>query len=100
MTNWKMLAIAAGAMTLTACAGGTDCDKAADRIEDRSIECGLDIPDDTGTEDTDFVEPECTDTLAEQSLCIADCYEAAPCEALDGSDTDAAAELGTCLSEC
>lgn len=75
---------------------GNDCDKAADRMTAKLEECGITVDD--GGEDGEDVE--CTDTLATQSLCYADCTEAADCTALDGTDMDALMSYSECLAGC
>jgi hypothetical protein len=72
-----------------------DCDHAGDIIVQRYEACDIEVET---TDDTEEVE--CTDALAAQYLCIAACIEVAPCEALAGTDADAALALATCYSEC
>ena len=96
MTKLKILAIAFGAIALTACKN--DCEKAADRVEAKLTDCDIDIPDDTA--DDTAADDECSDADGEQALCVADCTDDADCGALDGSDADAMTAYFECLGEC
>lgn len=90
----KKLALLALPIFVVGCA--TECDKASDRVTAKYEECGMtvDTTGDTGA------EIECTDELAAQSTCVADCVEAADCAALDGSDVDAMTAYAECLGGC
>jgi len=95
MNKFSLILLSAG--VLVAC-GGDECEKAADRMEAVMADCGIENTA-TGTT-TGTTEAECTDEDAEGLSCMADCYEAADCAAVDGSDLDLALELGGCMLEC
>ena len=96
MNKFSMILLSAG--VLVAC-GGDECEKAADRMEAAMADCGIENTS-TATTTTGTTEAECTDEDAEGLSCMADCYEAADCAAVDGSDLDAALDLGGCMLEC
>lgn len=73
----------------------SDCDSASDDITAKYAECGIEA-----AEGEEGEEVECTEELGTQMLCMADCYAAADCAALDGTDAKLALELGTCLVDC
>jgi hypothetical protein len=72
-----------------------DCEKASDTVTAKYEDCGIEVAD--SDEESDV---ECTDELGTQSICVADCIDAADCTALDGTDSDAALELATCYTDC
>ena len=102
MSKIMMLALAGGLM---AC-GGDACEKASDRVEAVLADCGVETSTSTSasttdaTTTTDAVEEECTDELADNWNCQADCYEAADCTAFDGSDMEGGLALFACVVEC
>jgi hypothetical protein len=99
MNKFSMILLSAG--VLVAC-GGDECEKAADRMEAVMADCGIDntaTSSTTGTA-TGTTEAECTEEDGAGMSCMADCYEAADCAGVDGSDLDAALELGGCMLEC
>jgi hypothetical protein len=75
---------------------GDPCEAAAEDFVAAYEACGID----TGTDGGDGAEVECTDTLQAQLECSAACAAAAPCEALDGTDADAALDYGLCVADC
>jgi len=75
---------------------GNDCDAAADEITAKFEECGITVSGGDG----DGSGGECTEEAAAAATCLADCVTAAPCEALDGTDVDAALDYGTCVLDC
>jgi hypothetical protein len=74
------------------------CEQATNRMEAKMANCGIESAGSSGT--TSTTEVECTDEDAKGLTCMADCYEAADCPAVDGSDLDGALELGGCMLEC
>lgn len=96
MNKFSMIVLSTGA--LVAC-GGDACEKAADRMEAAMADCGIENTG-TTTTTTATTDAECTDEDADAMNCMADCYEGADCAAIDGSDLDAALELGGCMLEC
>lgn len=72
------------------------CEKAGDQITAKYEECGITL--DEGDGDGESVE--CTDELATQSQCTADCTTAADCGVLDGTDTDMTGEAWTSYLDC
>lgn len=75
---------------------GDPCEAAAEDFVASYEACGITTTDGG----SDGAEVECTDTLQAQLECYAACAAAAPCEALDASDADAALDYGTCLADC
>jgi hypothetical protein len=75
--------------------GRTPCEVAGDRIEARYEECGVHIPDHTGSE-----EIPCDEEDAAQALCTAACVEAAACGVLDGTNTDYTSDAWVAYTEC
>jgi len=75
---------------------GNDCDAAADDIEAKAEECGIDTSDGDGGD----AEVECTDSRAANATCVASCFTNAPCDALTGDDPEGALDFVACLGDC
>lgn len=75
---------------------GTPCQNARARIEARYTECGIQIAQ---PEEPPLNEV-CSDADGEYQKCVADCTESASCEALEGEDAQAGADLGECYADC
>jgi len=86
------------AISAVAC-GGDACEKASTAMSDKVASCLPEVTDDT-TETTDPVEVECTEALQTLVECQADCADAAPCGAFDGTDLDALTAYGECTAAC
>jgi hypothetical protein len=108
MKNLTLLLAAAfslGLVTSSACDGddgANACESAGKRLADRYDECGFEA--ETGG-DGGGEAPECTDALAQQTACLADCAENTTCEVLtlDNDLTDPpqeAIDYGMCTAEC
>lgn len=72
---------------------GDSCELANRRITDKlEAQCAVQVEQPE--------EVECTDELAEQSTCVADCVDLAPCAAFTGEDATATQEFSDCASRC
>ncbi len=81
--------------------GGTDCDKAADEIEAKYGECGVDLP----TSSDNASGGECTAEAGTQALCLSGCFGAASCDCVGLGDatactTDDSAAYLDCIAGC
>ncbi len=97
--NFKtaFIALSVSALSVAGLIGcGNDCDDAADRIAAKAEECK--IEGSTATEGGEGAE--CTEEQGTQAQCSADCFEAAPCGAFDGSDLDALQAFSDCSAKC
>ena len=74
------------------------CERAVNRMEAKMADCGIDNTHTTAS--TGTTEVVCTEEDAASLECMADCYEAADCAGLDGSDIDASLEISGCMMEC
>ena len=92
-----LMAFAMGCLVVGGVGCGNDCDDAADRLAAKADECGLTTTD-GGSETAESVE--CTEELGTAAQCLADCYEAASCEALKGEDAEGAATFAECFAGC
>jgi hypothetical protein len=72
------------------------CGRAANDIDRKYLDCGIEVQDPTEEPEP----PACTEELGAQQACSAKCFTDASCEALKGSDGQAAAELAECLGDC
>lgn len=72
--------------------GDNDCQQAAERIKAKSDMCGITY--DEGTYGAD-----CTDARAKKSQHDANCFEAASCEALKGTDPQGTAAFAACIGK-
>jgi hypothetical protein len=83
---------------LFACAGplavgGNVCEVAIQQINSKSEECGFGSNPTEGPID-------CPPEQGVQSLCVAKCFSAATCAALDGTDQEATNDYVECLEGC
>ncbi|MEZ4430021.1 MAG: hypothetical protein R3A51_20270 [Nannocystaceae bacterium] len=76
-------------------AGGNLCEMAIDRIIAKYESCGIDVSDTDGGG-----AGECSEEAGLNAQCVAACVEAASCGAFDGSDLDASAIFGDCVTAC
>lgn len=74
---------------------GSRCDRADDRIIKHYEDCKISVAAESGSGNA-----VCSDAGAVYLECRADCVEAASCEALNGTDFEAAADFGKCNADC
>ena len=91
MTKYLFAAAALAAFGSVAC-GGNDCDDGADRTRAKRDECGLESAEATAS------DAECTEEDGARAQRAAECYEAAECPALQGTDIPGSVVLGECLA--
>jgi hypothetical protein len=108
MKNLTLLFAAAFSLGLATSSGCDDdggganaCERAGQRIVDKYEECDVDL----GSGDGGGEAQECTDEIAANAACLADCLDPAPCEAvtLDYDMTDPPEDVVTyqeCAAEC
>jgi hypothetical protein len=72
--------------------GGNVCLDASNDVVEKYASCGIDF----ASEDP----MECTDALAAQSTCLADCIVAASCDTLKGDDPAGASNMAKCMGGC
>lgn len=79
--------------------GGNACEDNAQTAADKIASCISTPGTSTSTSSSASTTVECTAEREAASKKLADCYSAAECKAIDGSDTPAATKLQECLTK-
>ena len=93
---WLPLLVVPAVLVVVACHCQDRAAPAADRMTAKYEDCGFD----TTTDGEDGEDAKCAAELATQSSCLADCIEAADCDALTSTDPAVAQDYWDCLAEC